>query len=443
MSCSRIENTKYVNFQAGRCLDTVIAECVIASGSGNINPTVGDKCIFSIESSAPAEGITLPLGTVKSAMREMNRGFNTSGDFTGATIGNEQLNDKTGTSTYREDFSLFTDNSNSQAQYKDILQNSKCGNSFNDGEGNTWKVIGTIGNKKEDGCMTATGTWKYFFHRDNKYISPQDWDSTLNEPRLVKNFDQEALLTTTITTMSEFKTNYAGEEDRTIRFSGCIYYNPQWNENGDFNTITVDYNYPCDARIGNDFYVNEVAAPKASMSGYVDISDILITSDTVTSGKIHIDPSTDIIQINSTACKLEKTLSTSVDLSSPIDGALIGVIVGGEMVGKIAIYTDNDGTKAVNLLDTTTLTGTIEGAVNTVTGTGTKFTEELGIGDFLTDDEDELVYRISAIASDTSLTTSETITVTAGSTITRVPYIIKMFNFDFDSEKCVVITSAI
>jgi len=351
----RIENSKWVNFQAGRCFKMVLAECKIPATT---NPVIsglsaGDIMLHIYEISAPAEGVTVPLGTVKSAMKEMNRGFNTSGDFAGSTVGNEQLNDKTGTVTYREDFTYFADNQDSSAMYKDSLKNTTTAGVFNDncgtrasGEiGSVWKVIGTIGNKKEDGCVTAGGDWQYLFYRDSKYISPQDWDSTLEEPRLVINPDLKALQRTTLTTASEYKTNYAGLENKTIRLTGCVYTNPQWNENGDFNTISFDYNYPCDARIGGDLFVNEV--PDAKQSGGYIVGGYISSDKIGTSISIN---SSSVVTINTPGdIKFNKDLSgTGATATKVVDGTRIGVIdiATGELIGYLSLYNSGTDIKA-------------------------------------------------------------------------------------------------
>lgn len=251
-----ISNGRFTNYTNGIVRVTAIAE----------NMTNHSMGIFSTILSVPDTGITLPLDTIIGRNREIKDIFDTTGSFAGSTKGNEQLIDKTQSIQFADDYVYLARRSADVATSKSAIYNMLAADViFNtdfekvDGKGelstSLWKVAGTNGNIKRGKTANSDLNHKYLLLQDGKLVIPQ---ASTNDGSILlqDNTRVAAYNTSTVCIMIEVMTEFSGNFKQGYRFAYCSPANLMWNEGDDYNKISTDVQFLCDARIIDEFFLD-------------------------------------------------------------------------------------------------------------------------------------------------------------------------------------------
>jgi hypothetical protein len=115
-----------------------LAQCLTGTDIGKI-------ALFAISASINEKGLSMDLGNIRGREKEEEDIMNCKGDYyvtnTGATV----INDFTFDITIGDDYSYLINTM--PGQYKDIFKAIAEGGTFQDGNGETWTVVGTNGTK--------------------------------------------------------------------------------------------------------------------------------------------------------------------------------------------------------------------------------------------------------------------------------------------------------
>lgn len=261
--------SQFVNFTNGTIRITVVGEDMKAvTPEGGITfedtETKAHKLqIFSAELSVPDTGISIPLDNIMGRTRNINDIFNSSGSFSGTTMGTEVLNTTDMTLGFVEDYVYLSDSPDGHIISRDVLRAMLLGETFQheivDSKGvktyDTIKVAGTNGTVKRETKALSSRYFGGMFIQDGKLVVPQATDKDGN-PILKPNARVAAYNTTALTVMIEFLYSFSQEKNNGFRFVYVLNGGVTYNEADDANKFSCTAQILCDPRAISTFWIN-------------------------------------------------------------------------------------------------------------------------------------------------------------------------------------------
>ena len=322
--------------------------------------------MYRVPMVAPDAG-TFPLGQMFSGDKEKQDGFNTFGKVNSSSQGNEVVSEQTTSISLRAD-TIYN------ATHPAILPSTVNRNTIMamlegsgiDDNGTYIEIIGTSGNRIV--CPLQVTDAKYLFYKDGySVIDGRKKDVTTGKPSTRKNPYIDKYNKTNLCTAMELAVAPTAEasDDVVFRFPFVSASNVQFAEGTDANNYTADAMF---------------------LSDRVHASQLLY--DGFSANEID-------------------TVATSGDTSiSKVNADYIRVTRGG---GVADLPTGVLGNVAIVIADLTGASVAVTSGV--VTGTTTAFDTELSAGGAIVIDGTD--YLISSVASATSLTLTEAVTITS------------------------------
>ena len=247
-----IQNTKLTNFQADSCRVTALGE----------NKDTGVLGLYSIEVSIPDEGITLPIGTIKSASREVTNVFDSTGSFTAQTTQNEVITDRNVTLSLADDMVYVSANGNVGVEVnKNTIVAMLEGNSFIDGN-SIIKIVGTNGTRLVEPVESGQD-FKYFALQDGKLIRPQSDDNS-GKPELVANTYVAGYNNYAVCVMLEFLQSFDSNTRTGYMIPYVLGSGTQFSENSDYNKFSVECQILSDVRNIEKFLIDGASGDTSS-----------------------------------------------------------------------------------------------------------------------------------------------------------------------------------
>mgnify|MGYP006935315972 CR=1 FL=1 len=271
-----IQNTKLTNFQADSCRVTVLAE--------NKNPVTNIISLYSAEVSIPDEGISLPIGTIKSSAREVTNVFDSTGSFTAQTTQNEIIQDRNASVGFADDMVYISKDGNVGVEInKNMLVAMLEGNSFKDGS-DIIKVVGTNGTRLIEPASSGQD-FKYFAFVDGKLIKPQTDDGT-GKPQLVANTYVSGYNNYAVCVMLEFLQSFDSNTRTGYKFAYVLGSGTQFAENSDYNKFSVECQFLADARNIDKFVIDGHSEPQDVKGAPTETTNI--NKIGLNSGNVHL-----------------------------------------------------------------------------------------------------------------------------------------------------------
>lgn len=247
MSNTNICNSKFVNFTTGNCRVTVIGE--IVGGADN------KLDIYSSLVSVPESGVSLPIGTTISQVREINDIFNSNNSYAGSTPGQEQVIKKNIKISLKDDYTYLADSMDDVAFNRNILINLLMNEKMQDKNGNYIKPAGTNGAIKRNKIVLKGYDFGKLFELQGRLLIPQSLSAD-NKAVTALNSKIKSSQSNFLTVMLEFLYEY--DEDTAVGYRFVYAINRDLNliEGNDSNTIDLRTSLLCDANFIKGYWID-------------------------------------------------------------------------------------------------------------------------------------------------------------------------------------------
>lgn len=248
-----LSGNKLMNFTNGSMMITSLVERIDIANPDAVRPIE----MHSIEVAIIDSGVELPISTIKAINREINDIFNTHGDYSTSTSGNQVMNEKTIDVNFGVDCNFFIKEEDSVVQTNNVLFNMATGNSYKLTDENKrfmkdtrFKVIGTNGTTKRSALCETDLDFGGLFWRDGMLINPQASDE-LGSIQLTENTRINAYNNYNVCVMLEFVYRYTSQIKVGFRFPYCSIGEPSMSEGDDYNRFNFTAQVLCDSRETN------------------------------------------------------------------------------------------------------------------------------------------------------------------------------------------------
>jgi hypothetical protein len=253
---STVENSKLTNVNGGLARVTVIAADLGADGKSFTGYEIHSSII-----GAPDSGISYPINTILPQNNEMNDIYS-RGNFIGATLGSETLQEMTVSMSFINDF-VYKMTGQVGAEYmNNILVNMLKAEAYKVG-GKIYKVYGTNGVKKTAKTASVVTGLKNLFLKDGEMILPQAFSETTGKPLTTANTRIPAYNNKSLCVMLEHLTAFDDTNKQGIRFVYTLASNFMLAENDDINKITFDAMFLSEAKHIESFWIDGFGANEA------------------------------------------------------------------------------------------------------------------------------------------------------------------------------------